>query len=291
MPSQHLEAHCSACGAPVSNPADGRAVRCVDCFQTYLRGVDFAFLDNLSRFGIRSRQVVAETCLRALVLADSADRKLLGMAVYEQFVLAASDLIGLHRALRRREQQPVAQSILEFRLDSGAARAFFAELASEGAATMLQVAGVPHPAAIPPMPGMGRKERRELEKALSAAVTGFQQLTTYQELGERALSVAAAHLHGNTALTDRTQWLAGRSISPDQIASIALDDRGGRLDIAALKIDEERLESVANAIDICTRLSRNLIHAFLTVHDPSLFRSGFAEREPVTTQSERRATQ
>src|SRR5262245_43303556 len=104
-----LEVRCSACGAPVPAEPSGRAVRCTACFETYLRGVDAAFLDNLSRFGIRARQVVAETCLRALVLANVEDRKLLGMAVYEQFVLAASDLIGLHRALRRRREQPISQ--------------------------------------------------------------------------------------------------------------------------------------------------------------------------------------
>ncbi len=73
MTSREVEGRCVACGAPI--PGHGaRAVRCVGCFETYLRGVDAAFLDNLSRFGIRGRQVVAETCLRALVLANADDR-------------------------------------------------------------------------------------------------------------------------------------------------------------------------------------------------------------------------
>jgi hypothetical protein len=84
-------------------------------------------------------------------------------------------------------------------------------------------------------------------------------------LGERALALASDHLRGATALADRTQWLAGRSIAPNQVASIALDAAAGRLDIAALRIDEERLEQVVDGIDIVTRISRNLIHVFLTL--------------------------
>jgi hypothetical protein len=45
---------------------------------------------TISRFGVRSRRVVAKPASARWVLADVDDRKLLGMTVYEQFVLAAS---------------------------------------------------------------------------------------------------------------------------------------------------------------------------------------------------------
>jgi len=280
MPSREIEARCAVCNAPVVCEGAARSVRCADCFEAYLRGIDAGFLDNLSRFGVRGRQVVAETCLRALVLANADDRKLLGMTVYEQFVLAASDLIALHRALRRRHLRPVAQSFLEFTLDAPAARTFFAELIGEGPAAMLAAVGLPHPAALPQIPGMGRKERRDLEKSLRESVRDLDELARYQDLGERALSVASEHMRGGTALADRTQWLAGRPIAPNQVASIALDGEGGRLDIAALRVDEERLEQVVNGIDILTRLSRNIIHAFLTLHDPGGLAGGIASANP-----------
>jgi len=270
MNARELEPRCASCGAVVSAAPHDRAVRCPVCFETYLRGIDPAFLDNLSRFGIRGRQVVAETCLRALVLANADDRKLLGMTVYEQFVGAGSDLIALHRALQRRGSAPISQTFLDFKLDAPTARAFFAALAREGPSGMLAAVGLPHPSALPPVARMGRKERRALEKALTAAVSDFEQLTAYQELGERALAVAADHLRGSTLLTDRTQWLAGRAISPGQVASVALDSEHGRLDVATLRVDEERLEQVVNGIDIFTRLARNLIHAHLTLNDPPI---------------------
>lgn len=277
MPAREIEARCAVCNAPVVSGADSRAVRCASCFETYLRGIDADFLDNLSRFGVRGRQVVAESCLRALVLANADDRKLLGMTVYEQFVGAASDLIALHRALRRRQARPIAQSFLEFKLDTAAARAFFAEIELDGPAAMLAAVDLPHPAALSPTPGMQHKERRELEAALRDAMRDLDALSRYQELGERALVVAAEHLRGATMLTDRTQWVAGRPINPNQVASIALNADGGRLEIAALRVDEERIEEVINGIDIFTRLSRNLIHAFLTLHGPRQFQAGFRD--------------
>jgi len=278
MATRDLQVHCTTCGAPVPTADGTRAVRCPSCFETYLRGIDAAFLDNLSRFGIRSRQVVAETCLRALVLANADDRKLLGMTVYEQFVQAASDLIALHRALRRRRSQPIAQSFLDFRLDGPAARAFFAELSVEGAAGMLAAVDLPLPGALPAVRGMTGKERRDLEKSLREAARDFEHIIGFQELGERALAIASAHLRGATTLADRTQWLAGRAIAPNQVASVALDAEAGRLDIAALRIDEDRLEQVVDGIDTFTRLARNLIHAFLTLHDLGEFEEGFRPR-------------
>jgi hypothetical protein len=272
---REVEARCSVCNAPVV-AGGGGALRCPDCFEVYLRGIDAAFLDNLSRFGIRSRQVVAETCLRALVLADVDDRKLLGIQVYQQFVQAAHDLIGLVAALRRRGEAPIARSFLDFTLDADGARGFFADLIAGGPARMLHSLGLPHPAALPPLAGYGRKERKELEKALHYAVADLDKVAAFRDLGERALALAADHLNGMTALTDRTQWVAnGRAINPTQVASIALDPEHGRLDIAALRIDEERLEQVVDGVDIFTRLARNLIHAFLTLHDPAEFERGF----------------
>jgi hypothetical protein len=277
MAAREIEARCVACGAPLSGH-DSRTVRCATCFETYLRGVDAAFLDNLSRFGVRSRQVVAETCLRALVLANADDRKLLGMTIYQQFVQSASDFIALHRALRRRYTRPISESFLDFHLDAPAARAFFAELSVEGGSGMLAAVGLPTPAALPPLSGLTARERRDVEKALGEAVVDFGKVSALQELGERALAVASEHMRGSTALADRTQWLANRAISPNQVASIALAPDGGRLDIAALRVDEERLEQVVDGIDIFTRLSRNLIHAFLTLHDRRQFEAGFRDR-------------
>lgn len=267
MNARELEARCTSCGAVLQNCGDGRAVRCADCFATYLRGIDAAFLDNLSRFGIRSRQVVAETCLRAVVLANPDDRKLLGMTVYEQFVLAASDLVALVHALRRRGSHPISQSFLAFTLAESTARSFFADLARDGAAGMLRSLDLPHPIALPTVAGMGRTERRDLEKSLTAAVADLERLLYYRDLGERALSIASEHLRGATALADRTQWLAGRTMNAGQVASIALDHAHGRLDIATLRVDEERLEEVVDGVDLFTRLSRNLIHAFLTLRE------------------------
>jgi hypothetical protein len=133
---------------------------------------------------------------------------------------------------------------------------------------------------MPPLREFNAKDRRGVEKSLREAVLDFERVIGFQELGERALAVASEHMRGRTALADRTQWLANRAISPNQVASIALDSEGGRLDIAALRIDEERLELVIDGIDVFTRLSRNLIHAFLMLNDPGQFANGFRRTPP-----------
>ena len=138
MTSQALGAHCAACGSPVVGVDSSRGVRCDACFDRYLRSVDAGFLDHYAEFGVRARQVVAETCMRALVLASPPDRKLLGMQIYEQFVGAASDLIALVDALKQRRFRPIARTFLEFRLDRFTAVRFFGGVASTSAIEWLQ---------------------------------------------------------------------------------------------------------------------------------------------------------
>jgi hypothetical protein len=41
-------------------------------------------------------------------------------------------------------------------------------------------------------------------------------------------------------------------------------------------VDEERLAQVVDAIDVMTRLARNLTYAFVTLYDDPAFRDGFA---------------
>ncbi len=278
MPERALVAMCAVCGQPVAGVDGDRAVRCGPCFDAYLRSIDAAFLEHYAEFGVRARQVVAEACLRALVLANAGDRKLLGLQVYEQFVAAASDLIALVTALRARRSAPITRTFLDFRLDEATVRHFFAELAALGGVDWLAALGLPAPETAPA--GLPRRVDRDLRRALHEALGDLRRLQGLRDLGERALVLAADHFRAGTVLAGRTDWLAGRELSAVQVASIALDARRGRLDVAALRVDEERLAQVVDAIDVMTRLARNLTYAFVTLYDEPAFRDGFA-REPA----------
>ncbi len=275
MTDRILQAVCTVCGQPVPDVDGARAVRCDACFDAYLRSIDAAFLEHYAEFGARSRQVVAEACLRALVLANAGDRKLLGVTVYEQFVQAASALIGVATALRGRRAAPISRAILDFRLDQGSTERFFAEVARTGGPELLAALGLPTAEQV--RPGLPPRIERDVKKALHEAVADLARLRDFRALGERALALAADHFRGGVALMSRTEWLAGREISPAQVASVALDAHRGRLDIAALRVDEERLAQVVDAIDVMTRLTRNLVYAFVQVHEPASFLNGFQD--------------
>lgn len=279
MTDRSLQPLCAECGRPVAGVDGTRAVRCGPCFDGYLRSVDAGFLEHYAEFGARARRVVAETCLRALVLANAGDRKLLGMTVYEQFVGAASDLIALVAALRARAAVPIARTFLDFRPDDEAVRGFFGDVAALSGVELLAAVGLPAPERV--QPGLPRATQRDVTRALRDALADLARLSEFRDLGERALVLAAGHFAGAAALADRTAWLAGRELSAGQVASVALDARRGRLDIAALRVDEERLAQVVDAIDVMTRLARNLTYAFVTLHEPAAFRNGFRDTPRV----------
>lgn len=268
---------CAECGAPATVEGAGER-RCVSCFDTFLRAGDADFLDNYARFGARGRLVVAEACLRQLVLSDTADRKLLAMSVYEQFVAAATDLIGLYYALADRRRSPITRGLLGFKLEVAHAIAFFEELLNRGPTEFVAALGLPHPEQISGRANaLDNRELKQVRAALREALGDLERLGAFREVGERALVSAATQLRGPLALADRTPWLPGPSPT-GQVAALAMDGDRHRIEVNLLSIDEETLGAVVDGIDTMTRLTRNLIFAFVSLHSPSQFRAGFPER-------------
>jgi len=263
--------HCLTCGAPAD--VSDESERCDLCLDRDLRTIDAAFLDSYARFGARSRQVVAEACLRALVLSDLADRKILGVTVYEQFVQASADLINLYYALQAREQRSIAHSFLSFSLDQAHSLNFFADVLEFSPTDLLDLLGLVHPDRVPELfPELTKRESRELVKTLRELHADLNRLTDYQEIGETALVRAAEQMRSVSALTDRFPWAEAVPLAGDQVASLAIDLHRGKLSLSALSVDESRLGEVVDGIDVMTRLTRNLIYAFLSINDPEILR-------------------
>ncbi len=273
MSSNSLQPLCLNCGQPVEGAGRNQAVRCGDCFDGFLRSVDAGFLEHYASFGVRSRQVIAETCLRALVLANPADRKILGLTIYEQFIGASTDLMALVAALRSRVSVPIARAFMDFRLSPEVTARFFADAARLSGVELLATVGLPPPETR--HPSLPDKVGKDVTRSLREVLADLHRLNEFRELGERALGLAAAHFRAGVLPAGDTRWLAGRDISPAQVASVAMDARRGRLEVAALRVDEARLEQVIDAIDVMTRLSRNLAYAFATLHDDADFTGGF----------------
>jgi hypothetical protein len=267
---------CDACGRPERGVTAVGETACPVCADRHLRSIDADFLDDYARFGARSRQVVAEACLRALVLSDSSDRKLLAMTIYEQFVAAATDFIGLYHALLNRRNQPIVKGVLGFELDAPAAVSFFNHLSGSGPAELLLALGLPHAEQTAALPATyDRRERKQIKAALAEAHADLERLGEFRTVGERALVNASRRLGGPRTLTDRAGWLVGKHLSAGQVAALALSQDGRGLEINLLGTDEDTLGAVVDGIDIVTRLSRNIIFAFVSLNGPAAFRDGF----------------
>jgi hypothetical protein len=272
-----LTATCPECGAREAARSGTRDRRCAICFQRQVRGLDADFLDNYARAGARSHIIVAEACLKELVLSDVSDRKLLAATVYERFVAAASDLIALYRAIEQRRREPIMASMLGFRLDDASARRFFDRLIDGGAEEMLHAIDLPHPDQLPRENAMlDRREMRQVRSALAALLVDFERLSGFESVGRLALAGAARQLLGPSGLIDRTEWLTETSLSAGQLASVALDTELRRVEVSILSTDEETLGTVVDGIETLTRLVRNVAFSFVSLHSPEEFENGFS---------------
>jgi hypothetical protein len=269
MEERALDLVCRECGDTLPEREREHAVRCAACFDAYLREIDADFLQSYAKLGVISRRTVAETCLRGLVLESPPARKILAMAIVEQFLLVSGDLIGLVRSIRDRGRQPVMQSFLSFKLDDAAACEFFAELeASDG--DLLAAVGLPQPELVRSRyPSLPAPDARELVVSLRALVRDLR--TTARRNGSSAagglLSELAGAVRAGPALTEQSAYLNGVSMRADQVASLVLDERRRQLVLHAVPVDEDRLGEVVDSIDCMTRAASNLIYAYLTVQD------------------------
>ncbi len=271
-----IAATCSACGRSEVAACAAEGTACDSCSDRYLRSIDAEFLDDYARFGARSRQVIAEACLRALVLSDISNRKLLGATIYEQFVAAATDFVGLYHALINRRSEPIVKSVLGFRLEAPAALTFFAHLADSGPTELLHALGLPHAEQTAAMPAwLDVRERKQVKVALLEALADLHRLSEFRDVGERALVSAALRPGAAGTLTEHAGWLAGRRLLAGHVAALALNREGRGVEINLLSTDEDTLSAVVDGIDIITRLSRNVIFAFVSLNGPSAFRDGF----------------
>ena len=275
---RELPAICPDCGARLTVESGARDRRCASCFERQVRHLDADFLDNFARAGARSHIIVAEACLKGLVLSDLGDRKLLAATVYERFVAAASDLVALYRAIEQRRRQPIMSSMLGFRLDEESARSFFDRLMDGGPEEMLHAVGLPHPDQLPRESALlDRREMRQVRLALAALLIDFERLMGYEEVGRLALAGAARQLLGPSGLIERTEWLTETSLAAGQFASVALDPEQRRVEVSVLSTDEETLGAVVDGIETLTRLVRNVAFAFVSLHSPDEFENGFSD--------------
>lgn len=259
--------HCSDCGDLME--AHIGDARCPACFDTYLFDIEPGFLESYRQFGARSRLILAETCLRGLVVESPQHRKVLAMTIFEQYIGAMSDLAGLFKAFRNRELAPVVRSFLEFRLDASSALTFYENIANSSDAQIAASLGLPLPAfAAATAPHLDGRDTRELEIAVHHLMLDLRKATDQGNEGALALAQFAGQIDSAIIAND-AKWLNGLApdVTPDQVAMLVFDQRRRAMYVQGLTADETAMGRVVDAIDTATRAASNLIYAYLQTHD------------------------
>jgi hypothetical protein len=259
---------CSECGAEIE-PHYGD-VRCPACFEKQLYEVDVGFLESYRRFGSRSRLIVAESCLRSLVVESPDHRKVLAMTIFEQYVQAMNDLVGLFAAFRLRHEAPILKTFLEFKLNPQNSVEFYETVRNLGDPQLCALLDLP-------MPGMvqlqcqhlSREDAYSVSVAIHHLMQDLRKATDQGEAGALALAQMAGQVGGSIIASD-AKWLEDASshgLTPDQVALLVLDTRRRNLYVQGLTADEGAMGRVVDAVDTATRAASNLIFAYLQTQD------------------------
>ena len=254
---------CSDCGTEVE-PHYGD-IRCPTCFDNHLFSVDAGFLESYRKFGCRSRLIVAESCLRSLVVESPDHRKVLAMTIFEQYVQAMADLAGLFHAFEKRNEAPILKSFMEYRIDAPKAMAFFETVrraSDPELCAMLDLPMSPYVRAL--CPHLDEEEAYSVSVAVHHLMQDLRKATEHGEAGALALGQMSEQVGGALIAPD-ARWLDGvkTDITPDEVAMLVLDSKRRSLHVQGLTADEGAMGQVVDALDTVTRAASNLIFAYL----------------------------
>ena len=118
---------------------------------------------------------------------------------------------------------------------------------------------------------------KDLDRAIHQLIIDLQKTANMGEGAGLALAQMAGESRAGAALAKQSAWLDDVGLRPEQVASIAIDERRRTVNVTAITVDERRLQNIVGAIDTMTRASQNLIYAVLTMYQE--------ERRAVNRQS------
>lgn len=252
---------CSDCGTEVE-PHFGDS-RCPTCFDNHLYSVDAGFLESYRRFGCRSRLVVAESCLRSLIVESPEHRKVLAMTIFEQYVLAMTDLAGLFVAFQKRNEAPILRTFMDFRLDASKATEFFDTVRNTSDPELCGMLDIPMPQYVRALcPHLDDEEAYSVSVAVHHLMLDLRKATEHGEAGALALAQMSEQVGGAVIAAD-AKWLDGAKVNPDEVAMLVMDSKRRSFYVQGLTADENAMGEVVNALDSVTRAASNMIFAYL----------------------------
>ena len=257
-------AACGECGVEFE-AEDGGARVCAPCFDRSLEALEAGFLESYAKFGAKGHRTVAEALFRSQALADPDDRKLMGMRIVEEYLGAAQELMALYVALRRRRQQPLIRSFLEFELSAASVGAFRALTIGRTPEELMRDLGLPIFSDVEAARGeIPRRDWKQFAAATASVAHGIERV---QKLDQGVLLELADGLKSSSALAHKLDWLPERRMNPDQVALVVLNSRRRVVLAHALSVHEPQLEVFIDAIDKITAASRDAIWLYLHMRD------------------------
>ena len=235
------------------------------CFDRSLHAVEISFLENYARFGAKAHRTVAEALFRSQALADPDDRKIIGMRIVEEYLNAAQELMALYLAMRRRHEQPLLTTFMNFELNAPSVAAFRALTLGRSSTELLRDLQLPSFSDVQAARGEIRKQDYRAFAAATSAVThGIERV---QKVDQGVLLELADGLRASSTLTHKLDWLPERAMNPDQVALVVVENRRRVVLTHVLAIHEPQLEVFIDAIDKITGAARDLIWLYLHVRD------------------------
>ena len=227
--------------------------------------VEVAFLENYARFGAKAHRTVAEALFRSQALADPDDRKVIGMRIVEEYLNAAQELMALYLAMRRRREQPLLSTFMNFELTPPSVAAFRALTLGRTAAELLRDLQLPTLGDVEAARGeIPKRDYRAFAAATAAVAHGIERV---QRVDQGVLLELADGLRSSSTLTHKLDWLPERAMNRDQVALVVVEQRRRVVLTHALAIHEPQLEVFIDAIDKITGAARDLIWLYLHVRD------------------------
>jgi hypothetical protein len=189
----------------------------------------------------------------------------MGMRIVEEYLAAAEEFMGLYMALRGRAVQPVVRSFMHFRLNPASLTAFLNLTQGRDADWILRDLGLP---TISDVESARRDIPKRQYKQFRAAVTAVAGgLNRVAKVEHGALLHLSEGLRDSRALADHVDWLPERSMNPDQVALLVLDQRRRTMATHALAINEPQLERFIDALGAITGAGRDMIWLYLHMRD------------------------
>lgn len=272
MNSREIATTCMDCHAVLPGGRGGAgAKRCLACFHRELVDVERGFLDHYAEFGALSHRVVAENAARGVVMGSPGERKILALSIFDEFLRAAGDLIGLYHALKRRGERPVVQSITEFRLDPNLTCEFFLGLAALQDEELMGHLGLPQPERIAALfPAWDREDLKFAAVALWRAMHGLRGVTSDGTMSEVNLVAALMHHRSGSPAAGHTEWTRDIDLLPEQVALLYVDPARRELAAERFSAGEAEVNRALVGIDAVSRATSDLAYAYALLHHPDL---------------------